>query len=133
MRLLGAGPSPGDLLNLQGGEVSTEGVLLATLETLADLRDAGGGRRRGDAGGDTFDDLLWGEDGDSSTGDVLRDLGSKGSAAMMRLNRAIEREPERWSRHMDEAAARCLGCDVSGVPWSMQEYGRQQVWSIVRN
>lgn len=123
----------GDLLNLQGaGDVNTESVLLATLEALASLREGGRGRRRA-AGGEEDPWMTCCGELTAGSSEGLRGLGSKGAAAVMRLNRAIEKEPEKWSRHVDEAAERSLGSDVSGLPWSMQEYGRQKLWSVVRN
>ena len=57
----------------------------------------------------------------------MRINGAKGAASLLALNRAIEREPQKWSPHVDAAAFSELGCDVAGMPWSMTLYGRQRI------
>eukprot|EP00971_Amphidinium_carterae_P164652 3264390-Amphidinium_carterae.1 len=37
--------------------------------------------------------------------------GAKGIQALLRLNRAVERQPARWSQALDESAWRALGCN----------------------
>ena len=69
--------------------------------------------------------------------------GARGNATLLRLSQAIEREPARWIEHFDERVRRELGSHVTGMPWSIQEYGRQRIrfgshvdlerfWTILR-
>ena len=46
---------------------------------------------------------------------------------MLALDRAIEREPLKWSAHVDTQAFTDLGCDATGMPWSMALCGRQRI------
>ena len=115
------------------GPLSTENVLLSVMEVVADLRREGRGPRAAGSGAETLDDILFGLEASGEFGGadgmdgLLRGQGARGAGNLLRLSRAIEREPERWSEWFDLAVARRLGCDVTGMPWSLQEYGRQQI------
>eukprot|EP00971_Amphidinium_carterae_P185695 3687043-Amphidinium_carterae.2 len=95
---------------------------LAMVEAIERLQRGGRGTQTED---DEFETLLSGAQG--SPEESFSGGGAKGIQAMLRLNKAIERHPARWSQAIDEAAWRALGCDVSGQPWSMATYGAQRV------
>eukprot|EP00971_Amphidinium_carterae_P351545 6492159-Amphidinium_carterae.1 len=112
---------------------------LAMVEAIERLQK---GRAPGAGEDDEFDTLISGAQG--SLDEPAMGGGAKGIQAMLRLSRAVERHPVRWSQAVDEAAWRSLGCDVSGQPWSMATYGAQRVrfgrladhqrmWSMMAN
>ena len=104
----------------QGGEHATQAIQLETLAVLSELRQ--GRKARGDEG--DLEQLLEQDFDDSGE---MKGLGSKGSAGMAKLNRAIEREPQKWNNFVDERARVGCGSDVTNLPWSMEEYGRRRV------
>eukprot|EP00971_Amphidinium_carterae_P281034 5580056-Amphidinium_carterae.1 len=111
---------------LQAGDPSQLGVALnlvmvEAIERLQKGRSHGGGA--GDE--DEFDVLLSGAQGNLEDGGIGG--GAKGIQAMLRLSRAVERNPTRWSQAVDEAAWRALGCNISGQPWSMSTYASQRI------
>eukprot|EP00971_Amphidinium_carterae_P180741 3585052-Amphidinium_carterae.1 len=107
---------------LQGGDQGQIGAALnlAMVEAIERLR---GPHAHGED--DEFDSLLSGAQG--SLDDHGSGGGSKGIQAMLRLSRAIEKNPSKWCQTVDEAAWRALGCDVTGQPWSMMTYGAQRI------
>ena len=50
-----------------------------------------------------------------------------GAGNLLRLSRAIERDPDRWCQWFDSHVARKLNCHVTGLPWSLELYGQQKV------
>jgi hypothetical protein len=124
----GVGPAPPRQIN--GGEVleaSQAEIQLAILRSLERLSEPS---QRGREPGASLDDLLRGLDGgtlgrkDSEFGDGPR---SSGSAGMARLNAAIELHPTKWTMHTSEAMQTALGCHITGMPWSAEEYGRRHI------
>ena len=47
---------------------------------------------------------------------------SHGARSLAHLSRAVERMPEKWISQVDHAAARALGSDLNGLPWTMELY-----------
>lgn len=105
---------------VQGGEQATQAIQLETLAVLSELRQ--GRKARGDEG--DLDNLLEHDFDDSGE---MKSLGAKGSSGMAKLNRAIDKEPQKWNDYVDERARVGCGCDVTNLPWSMEEYGRRRV------
>ncbi len=124
----GVGPPPSRQNNgVEVMEASQAEIQLAILRSLERLSEPS---QRGRDTGASLDDLLRGLDGgtlgrkDSEFGDGPR---SSGSAGMARLNAAIELHPTKWSLHTSEAMQTALGCHITGMPWSAEEYGRRHI------
>eukprot|EP00971_Amphidinium_carterae_P346742 6488398-Amphidinium_carterae.1 len=101
-------------------------VQLAMLEALQNL--SGDVQKRKAPQGSTLEELLYGPEGGSSDEDMSKLLsGAKGSAALMRLNHAIESDPQGWTEHFNATIWRALGSDVSGLPWSVQRYSQERI------
>ena len=93
------------------------------------MRGRGDRERSGTRGSETLDDLLFGleeQDGGGPDG-LLKGAGGRGAGNLLRLSRAIERDPDRWSQWFDSHVARKLNCHVTGLPWSLELYGQQKV------
>ena len=72
---------------------------------------------------DPFDDLF--ETGDpAGQDDGLSIPGMKGCSSLLCLSHAIVKAPDKWSAEFDSKVMTELGCDVTGMPWIVQEYGR---------
>eukprot|EP00971_Amphidinium_carterae_P329457 6461913-Amphidinium_carterae.1 len=114
----------------QGGETAAAAVQLAMLETLERL--ASGGDKRGQARGETMEELLFGS-GTEEHGSGSNDSGAKfgggvrGVLGMQRIAQSIDAEPERWSALFDQAVYRALGADLTGAPWSCHRYGIEKI------
>eukprot|EP00971_Amphidinium_carterae_P079196 1567043-Amphidinium_carterae.2 len=108
---------------LQGGDPAHLGsaLNLAMVEAIERLQKIG----MHSTDDDEFDTLLSGTQ--VSAEETGIGGGAKGIQAMLRLSRAVERNPARWSQAVDDCAWRALGCDVSGQPWSMAAYGAQKI------
>lgn len=107
-----------------GGDSATSALQVAMLEVLTDLRK----NKKSGSQGETLDDLLFGVEAAGAGEDGgLSIRGANGSSQMLKLNRAIEADPERWNQWLDQTTEEQMGSDVSGLPWSMAEYGRQKI------
>ena len=109
----------------RGGEEAAHALQFATLEVLQSLR----GRKKQSSGEEDLDELLFGGgEGEDGSDPALRIHGTRGAAGVVKLNRAIEKEPRRWSDHTDKLAQRIIDPSDSGLGWSMDLYGRQQIY-----
>ena len=89
----------------------------------------------------TLDDLLYGAamgSGDGAGGEAADGLGSRirgqrGAAAVHALSTHVRNHLKKWNDAFDLAIWRALGCDVSGAPWSLQQYGERNIpWTAGR-
>eukprot|EP00971_Amphidinium_carterae_P088886 1759175-Amphidinium_carterae.1 len=138
-RLLGsAGP---DLSNVQPGAAESAGVPAARsqpLETilrgapdqqavnvaLIEALDRIGRTKKGGEDDETFDEILNNGEADIES---LKLTGARGAAAMAKIARSVERDPERWIQHLDLQAFRACGSEETGLPWSMALYGERHI------
>ena len=59
--------------------------------------------------------------------DATKASTSHGARSLAQLSRAVERNPERWIAQVDQAAARALGADHTGLPWTMELYADRMI------
>ena len=60
--------------------------------------------------------------------DLLPLLRRGGAAQLQRIQTEWTTHPQVWNQAAAGSAARSLGADVSGLPWSMEESGRRQIY-----
>eukprot|EP00971_Amphidinium_carterae_P285719 5673079-Amphidinium_carterae.2 len=107
--------------NVLRGATDQQAINLALVEALDRI---GRGRRSGEEMEESFDEILNSGEADI---DSLKLTGARGAAAMAKIARSIERDPERWIQHLDLQAYRACGSEETGLPWSMALYGERHI------
>eukprot|EP00971_Amphidinium_carterae_P222062 4408304-Amphidinium_carterae.2 len=102
----------------EGAQDSQSAIQLATLEALDRIM-------KRQSAEDPLEDL--GEDDEFEVALAKVAGGAKGASAMMKVNRAIEQNPQRWSQMCDNSMARALGVHVTGLPRSASLYAQQRI------
>eukprot|EP00971_Amphidinium_carterae_P185339 3679994-Amphidinium_carterae.2 len=107
-----------------GGQSASAALQLATLEVLERL--AGKDQKKEP---ETLEEHLWGAGASSSRteADDTAVGGAKGQHHLLRLQRLQQTHPQQWSALTDMAASKAVGSDTTGLPWSMELYGRQRL------
>eukprot|EP00971_Amphidinium_carterae_P258229 5125770-Amphidinium_carterae.1 len=103
-------PLAGLLRSGTSGAPDQSAVNIALIEALDRI---GRGRRSDGDEGESFDDLLMA--GETEL-DALKLTGARGAAAMAKIARSVEREPEKWIAHLDLQAYRACGSEQTGLP-----------------
>ena len=52
---------------------------------------------------------------------------ARGTSGMLRIRRSIAANPKRWVDHFNASIQEELGTDVTGMPWSLEEYTRRRL------
>eukprot|EP00971_Amphidinium_carterae_P220048 4368088-Amphidinium_carterae.2 len=102
---------------MQGGADAQTAVNLALVEALERISGKGSGETD-----DVFAEFLGG-DGSSSDSDRK----ARGSEQLLKLAKAIERSPDRFSAQLDMAAAKACGAFHTNLPWTMEMYGERNI------
>ncbi len=106
---------------------------LLTLQVLSQLCAGAAGARRADGPADfneyAFRLLGGGSGGGGGTaGERGLDVGGRGgSAQMLRIHQATQRDPKARTTHFNAHTQRKLGTEELGSGWSAAEYGRRKV------
>ena len=117
------------------GPQAEQAMRLLTLQVLSKLGAGGTGRGSADPTVD-FEDYAFrlmggaggGTGGSASSGpDGGIDGGRGGSAQMLRIQRAIQKDPMAWVAHYNEFLRKQLGAEELGTGWSAAEYGRRRI------